>query len=304
MPFFVLTGSLANFTNTSATLNFNFTSVFRSNAEFSLVATPVGGGAPITLGTSNFGATGFNLNSPGQLTFNFTSTLPNGDYNFTASAAQTPGIFAPANFPSVATASNIPIVCFLAGTRIATPSGEVAVETLKAGDLVLTADGNAVPVLWLGRQSVSGLFGMAEASRPVRIAAGALGEGLPKRDLRLTAGHALLLDGTLINAGALVNGTTISRLGRAELGDRFTVYHIETERHEIVLAEGVPSETFIDNVSRRRFDNHAEFEALFGTPDRPMTEMDQPRALSARQVPAAIRARVAAQAAGESRAAA
>ena len=89
------------------------------------------------------------------------------------------------------------------------------------------------------------------------IAAGALGKDLPVRDLRVTADHALLIDGVLVQAGALVNGTSIRRIEPAELGERFIVYHIETENHEIVLAEGAPAETFIDNVSRQRFDNYA-----------------------------------------------
>ena len=96
------------------------------------------------------------------------------------------------------------------------------------------------------------------------IAAGALGDNLPIRDLRLTSDHALLIDDVLVQAGALVNGSTIRRIPNAELGERFTVFHIETENHEVILAEGTPAETFIDNVSRRRFDNFAEYEALYG----------------------------------------
>jgi len=80
--------------------------------------------------------------------------------------------------------------------------------------------------------------------------------------------------------------------GIIELGERFTVYHIETEKHAIVLAEGTLAETFIDNVSRRLFDNYAEFESLYGD-EIPIVELDQPRAMSARQVPRAIRERLA-----------
>ena len=73
------------------------------------------------------------------------------------------------------------------------------------------------------------------------------------------------------------------------MGESYTVYHVETEAHEVILANGAPAETFIDNVSRRAFDNYAEFEALYG--DVPeMEELPYPRAMSARQVPGAIRA--------------
>jgi hypothetical protein len=179
--------------------------------------------------------------------------------------------------------------CFLAGTAIATPEGPVAVETLRIGDLVLTADGHRVPVKWIGRQTVSTRFGPAERLMPVRFAAGSLGEGLPHNDLTVTADHGMLVDGVICHAGALVNGTTITRVPLSEMGETYMVYHIETDEHEIILANGAPAETFIDNVSRRVFDNFAEFEALYG--DVPeMEELPYPRAMSARQVPGRIRA--------------
>jgi hypothetical protein len=182
-------------------------------------------------------------------------------------------------------------VCFHAGSLIQTPDGEKAVETLQIGDLVISADGRSVPVKWIGRQTVSTLFAPAERLMPVRFAAGSLGDGLPHSDLTVTADHAMLVDGVLIHAGALVNGATIMRVPLAEMGAKYTVYHIETEEHEIILANGAPSETFIDNITRRVFDNYAEFEALYG--DVPeMEELDYPRAMSARQVPPAIKAKL------------
>jgi len=183
-------------------------------------------------------------------------------------------------------------LCFASGSLIATPAGEVAVERLRIGDTVQTAEGRAVPVKWIGRQTVSTHFGPAERLMPVRFAAGSLGDGLPHTDLTVTADHGMLVDGVICHAGALVNGTTITRVPLAEMGETYTVYHIETENHEIILANGAPAETFIDNVSRRVFDNYAEFEALYG--DVPeMAELPYPRAMSARQVPGAIRARLA-----------
>ena len=127
---------------------------------------------------------------------------------------------------------------------------------------------------------------------PVRFAAGSLGDGLPHTDLTVTSDHAMLVDGVLCHAGALVNGTTITRVPLSELGESYTVYHVETEEHEIILANGAPAETFIDNVSRRVFDNYAEFETLYGEVPE-MQELPYPRALSPRQVPAGIRARLA-----------
>ncbi|GLK80410.1 Hint domain-containing protein [Methylopila turkensis] len=184
-------------------------------------------------------------------------------------------------------------VCFLSGTLIQTPDGPVAVEKLVIGQLVTTSDGRAVPVKWMGRQTLSSVFGMPEGRRPVRIRAGALGDGLPLRDLRVTADHALVLDGALVAAGALVNGDTIVRMTDAELGRFVTVHHIETENHEIVLAEGSAAETFVDNVTRKRFDNYDEFLALYGSQPDPIPESGMPRAMSARQTPLSVRARIA-----------
>jgi hypothetical protein len=162
------------------------------------------------------------------------------------------------------------------------------VERLCIGDMVLTAEGRAVPVKWLGRQTVSTRFGPAERLMPVRFAAGALGAGLPQSDLTVTADHGMLVGDVICHAGALVNGTTIQQVPLAEMGETYTVYHVETENHEIILANGAPAETFIDSVSRRAFDNYAEFEALYG--DVPeMEELPFPRAMSARQVPGWIR---------------
>ncbi|PWK60648.1 Hint domain-containing protein [Roseicyclus mahoneyensis] len=182
--------------------------------------------------------------------------------------------------------------CFLAGTRIATPDGHVAVEDLRVGDTILSADGASVAVLWVGRQTVATRFAPADRLMPVCISAGALGDGLPLRDLRLTADHALMIDGVLVNAGALVNGTTIRPVPLDELGGSYTVYHIETEAHQVILAEAVPAETYIDYVGRQAFDNYGEYLALYGA-DRAIAEMGVPRITSARQLPPALRARLA-----------
>jgi hypothetical protein len=183
-------------------------------------------------------------------------------------------------------------VCFLAGTRIATPAGEVPVETLRPGDPVLTADGRAVPVRFLGRQTVDARFGPPWRARPVRIAAGALAEGVPARDLMVSPTHALLVDGVLVMAAALVNGTTIRSV--APPAERFAWFSIETAAHEAILAEGCPAETFMDHVPRRLWDNHAEYVALHGA-EPPIAESPLPHAKSRRQVPRAILAGIAAR---------
>ena len=185
--------------------------------------------------------------------------------------------------------------CFCAGTLIATPGGERAVETLAIGDTVTTADGDVRTVRWIGRQTIVTAFADAARSLPVRISAGALGEALPRRDLTLSPDHALAIDGVLVQAGALVDGLTVTRV--ADAGPRFTYFHIELEDHALILAEGVPAETFVDNVTRARFDNVAEFVALYGDTGPTIDELDVPRVKSARQLPRALRDRLATRAA-------
>lgn len=219
------------------------------------------------------------------------ATGTNGKY-ILASTQDTPPASYPFGFaPGSVVSANTALVCFAAGTGIATTDGEIPVERLVIGQKVLTADQREIAVKWIGRQTVTTSFHPAERLTPVRFAAGALGHGIPHSDLTVTADHAMLVGGVLCNAGALVNGTTIRRVPLAEMGERYTVYHVETEDHEIILANGAPAETFIDNINRRVFENHAEFEALYGQP-MDMVELALPRAMSVRQVPLAIRKRL------------
>jgi hypothetical protein len=179
------------------------------------------------------------------------------------------------------------VICFMAGTMIRTPDGEVAVETLQRGDLVLTSDGLVQPVSWLGRQTIATRFADPVRTWPIRIKAGALDENVPARDLVLSPDHAVLVDGVLVHAGALVNGTSIVR--ETAVPDIFTYYHVELDDHALVLAENTPAETFIDNVERMAFDNWAEHEALYPE-GKPIEELPHPRAKGRRQVPARTRA--------------
>lgn len=160
---------------------------------------------------------------------------------------------------------------------------------------MLTAAGAAAAVKWIGRQTVSTVFQHDDDRAPIRIAAGALsdylgGDRLPARDLALTADHALLIGGMLVQAGALVNGSTIRRMTPEETGAVYAVWHVETQDHALILAEGCAAETFIDNDSRRRFDNHPEYAALYGEDAAGAVELDLPRVKSARQLPARVRA--------------
>jgi Ca2+-binding RTX toxin-like protein len=181
-------------------------------------------------------------------------------------------------------------VCFYPGTLIRTPGGQVAVEALAPGDLVSCLDGPARPVRWIGRQTVSTRCLHPDRVRPIRIRAGALADGVPSRDLLVSPEHALFLDGNLVAAAALVNGTSITR--ECDVPPVFTYWHIELDVHAVIFAEDAPAESFIDNVDRLHFDNWAGHVDSIA-----MAELPCPRAKSQRQVPAATRWRLTARAA-------
>lgn len=170
------------------------------------------------------------------------------------------------------------VVCFFSGTLIATPDGEKAIEDLKAGDLVTTADGGTAPIIWLGRQTVASDFVDGLHVYPIRVLAGALADGVPARDLLISPCHALLVDNMLVQAAALVNNVSILR--ERDVPKSFTYYHVETANHELILAENTPAETFVDNVNRMGFDNWDEHSG-----EEAIAEMDLPRVKSARQLP-------------------
>ena len=165
---------------------------------------------------------------------------------------------------------------------------------MKIGDLVTTSDSLQKPVSWIGRQTVSTAFADPLRVLPIRIRAGALDEQVPSRDLLLSPDHAILVGGVLVQAGALVNGASITR--EASVPEAFTYYHVEVDDHSLILAENTPAETFVDNVDRLNFDNWAEHEALY--PDgKPIVEMPYPRAKAHRQVPRSIREQLSERAA-------
>ena len=151
--------------------------------------------------------------------------------------------------------------CFLRGTHIATPSGEVVIEDIQIGDMLVVGNGAARPVKWIGRRSYTGrLAEVTAALQPVRIVAGALGEGLPQRDLLVSGKHGMLLDGYLVAAEDLINGASIVReSGMSEI----EYFHMEFDNHDVVVAEGCLSESFTEDGNRAVFHNAADYAALF-----------------------------------------
>lgn len=144
------------------------------------------------------------------------------------------------------------VACFSQGTAIATPTGETCVEDLKPGDLVAVASGAVRPVVWLGHRTVRcAEHRSAEDVWPIRVVAGAIRDGVPHRDLWLSPEHAVFLDGHLIPIRLLANDITIRQEPRSSV----TYWHVELDAHDIVLAEAMPAESYLDTGNRSDFAN-------------------------------------------------
>lgn len=156
--------------------------------------------------------------------------------------------------------------CFVAGCRILTPHGLVAVEEVVPGDLVITRDEGARPVRWIGRRRVAAAGDFA----PIAFAAGALGDHgavslSPEHRVLLTGARAEILfgeDEVLVAAKHLVNDHSIRR----KPGGEVDYLHLMFDRHQVVWAEGLPSESFYPgatSLAGLEMGARAELSALF-----------------------------------------
>jgi hypothetical protein len=142
------------------------------------------------------------------------------------------------------------VPCFVAGTRIATSRGDVAVEQLRIGDKVLTPLDALRPIVWIGYRNIDcRRHPDPRKVWPVCIAAGAFGPDLPRCDLRLSPDHSVFVDGVLIPIKYLINGATIVQVPV----DEVTYYHVQLPRHDVLLAEGLPAESYLDCGDRGNF---------------------------------------------------
>ncbi len=148
--------------------------------------------------------------------------------------------------------STVVAPCFAAGTMIATEQGELPVEMLRSGMHIRSAFGGSVPVVWIGHRHVNcRRHARPAAVWPVRLRAGALGTGFPHRDLWLSPDHAVHVDEVLVPAICLVNGGSITQ----EPVERITYFHVELPAHDVLLANGLPAESYLDTGNRAAFQN-------------------------------------------------
>ena len=158
------------------------------------------------------------------------------------------------------------VVCFASGTRIKTNRGDIAVESLVVGDMVVCVSGTHGPIRWLGHRTIDCRHHPRSSEvMPIRIAANAFGSGGPARDLYVSPGHAICIDvmgGVLIPSGSLENGTTIARF----IVETVTYWHVELDEHEIVLAEDLQTESYLE-MGNRGFFAESDIVMLLRTPD-------------------------------------
>ncbi len=141
------------------------------------------------------------------------------------------------------------VACFAGGTRILTPAGPRAVEMLVVGDQVVTAGGRIACVRWAGHRRLDLRYHWQ--GHPVRVRAGAFAEGVPWADILLSPDHAVLAHGRLVPVRHLINGLSVV----AERRDAVTYFHLELDRHDLLLAEGLACESYLDTGNRAVFEN-------------------------------------------------
>ena len=140
--------------------------------------------------------------------------------------------------------------CYASGTLIRTPRGDVAVETLRVGDEVVTSTGVVRPIRWLGHRKVDcARHPDPRQCWPVRIAAHAFADNKPSRDLFVSPAHAICVSDVLIPASSLINGANVEQIETAEV----TYWHVELDSHDVLLANGLPAESYIDMGNRAFF---------------------------------------------------
>jgi collagen type I alpha len=222
--------------------------------------------ASISLNTALFSLIGTQFGGNGQTTFALPDlrgrTLVGAGTNAAATyvigeqAGTDTVTLSVANLPT----QDQPVTCFAEGTCIATVSGPMAVEDLSAGDVVRTVDGcGQSTVRWIGHRAVDcARHKRPEQVWPIRVRAGAFGARQPQRDLLISPDHAVFMDGVLVPAKHLINGTSIAQVKM----DRVTYYHVELSQHAILLAEGLPAESYLDTGDRTNFANGGGAVAL------------------------------------------
>ncbi|WP_255031730.1 Hint domain-containing protein [Acetobacter persici] len=158
--------------------------------------------------------------------------------------------------------------CFLAGSMIRTPDGDVAVEDIQIGDEVIAFDWRnnqniTRPVVWVGktRAAVRPELSDDEAGWPVRILKDAIADGVPYKDMLITAEHCLFFKDSFVPVRMLVNGVSIFY---DKSITSYDYYHVETEQHSVIMADGMLTESYLDTGNRSSFRQEGKIVTLRG----------------------------------------
>ena len=165
-----------------------------------------------------------------------------------------------AKFDAATGLEAITLACFVRGVRIATNRGEIPVEALCVGDHVTTSSGGMRPIVWIGHRAMDlRRHPDPKQAWPIRVQADAFGEGQPRRDLWLSPGHNIAWDGFLIPISCLINGHTVTQVKQ----DHVEYWHVELDVHDILLAEALPAESYLDTGNRTAFVNGGAFTEAY-----------------------------------------
>lgn len=179
-------------------------------------------------------------------------------------------------FSDGGTGTDLTIVpCFLKGTKILQKKGKTPVEDLRIGDLIVSEDGTEVAIKWIGHRTYQQPFTKEEkAAFPVLIKKNSIAKGSPCSDLYLSPEHSILIDRSLIPIKMLINGSTIKIISDFPA---IIYYHIELSNHEVIYAENLAVESFIDCKNRENFENYGEYVGLYGAEESPKMDFAYPK---------------------------
>lgn len=165
-----------------------------------------------------------------------------------------------------------PNVCFVSGTLIATAYGQVAVEDIKTGDLVVTRDAGLQPVRWIGsRRLETETLARHPRLRPIRIRAGALGEGKPSSDLLVSPQHRVLVRSKIAQnmfgtSEVLVAAKQLLSIDGIDVATDVTqvdYVHFLMDEHQVVVSNGAETESLYTGPQALKSVGPAEREEIF-----------------------------------------
>ncbi|KAA8385788.1 hypothetical protein FOH24_11725 [Acetobacter tropicalis] len=170
----------------------------------------------------------------------------------------------PVTFNATTDAAN----CYLAGSMIRTPKGDVAIEDILVGDKIVAFDWRnnrdiIRPVVWVGkgRVTVNPTLPDDEAGWPVRVLKNAIADGVPYKDMLITSEHCLFFEDKFVPVRMLVNGVSLFYDKSFPVYD---YYHVETDPHSVITADGMLTESYLDTGNRASFVQNGKVAVLRG----------------------------------------